>query len=35
VAACSSFDMFRDFHERGEVFQTAVERIVTRERGAP
>jgi UDP-N-acetylmuramoylalanine--D-glutamate ligase len=31
--ACSSFDMFRDFNHRGEVFQTAVERIVTREAG--
>ena len=32
--ACSSFDMFRDFNHRGEVFQTAVERIVTREGAA-
>jgi len=31
--ACSSFDMFRDYHHRGEVFQTTVQRLVTRAGG--
>ncbi len=29
--ACSSFDMFRDYSHRAEVFRTAVERLVGRE----
>lgn len=31
--ACSSFDMFTSYRHRGEVFQTAVQRIITRESG--
>jgi UDP-N-acetylmuramoylalanine--D-glutamate ligase len=31
--ACSSFDMFDSYRHRGEVFQTAVQRIITRESG--
>ena len=33
--ACSSFDMFGDFIQRGEIFQTAVQRIITREAVIP
>jgi UDP-N-acetylmuramoylalanine--D-glutamate ligase len=33
--ACSSFDMFRDYHHRGEVFQTSVQRLITREGSRP
>jgi UDP-N-acetylmuramoylalanine--D-glutamate ligase len=32
--ACSSFDMFRDYAHRAEVFRAAVARVVARE-GAP
>jgi UDP-N-acetylmuramoylalanine--D-glutamate ligase len=31
---CSSFDMFRDYNHRAEVFRAAVARVVARERGA-
>jgi UDP-N-acetylmuramoylalanine--D-glutamate ligase len=33
--ACSSFDMFRDYNHRGEVFQTSVQRLITREVSRP
>jgi len=26
--ACASFDMFRDYRHRGEVFRLAVERVI-------
>jgi UDP-N-acetylmuramoylalanine--D-glutamate ligase len=29
--ACSSFDMFTSYRHRGEVFQTSVQRIITRD----
>jgi UDP-N-acetylmuramoylalanine--D-glutamate ligase len=32
--ACSSFDMFRDYNHRAEVFRAAVARVVARERAA-
>ena len=32
--ACASFDMFRDFEERGKVFKAAVARLRDRERSA-
>ena len=32
--ACSSFDMFRDYSHRAEVFRAAVARVVARERAA-
>jgi UDP-N-acetylmuramoylalanine--D-glutamate ligase len=32
--ACSSFDMFRDYAHRAEVFRAAVARVVARERAA-
>jgi len=32
--ACSSFDMFRDYAHRAEVFRAAVSRVVARERAA-
>jgi UDP-N-acetylmuramoylalanine--D-glutamate ligase len=32
--ACSSFDMFRDYGHRAEVFRAAVARVVARERAA-
>ena len=32
--ACSSFDMFRDYKHRADVFRAAVSRIVARERAA-
>jgi UDP-N-acetylmuramoylalanine--D-glutamate ligase len=28
--ACASFDMFRDFEERGEVFRRAVREMIAR-----
>ena len=30
--ACASFDMFRDYHHRGEMFAAAVNKLVQRER---
>ena len=32
--ACSSFDMFRDYAHRAEVFRAAVARVVARERAS-
>ena len=31
--ACSSFDMFRDYADRGRAFKDAVRRLAARERG--
>jgi UDP-N-acetylmuramoylalanine--D-glutamate ligase len=32
--ACSSFDMFRDYAHRAEVFRAAVTRVAARERAS-
>jgi UDP-N-acetylmuramoylalanine--D-glutamate ligase len=32
--ACSSFDMFRDYAHRAEVFRAAVERVIAGERAS-
>jgi UDP-N-acetylmuramoylalanine--D-glutamate ligase len=33
--ACASYDMFRSYVHRGEVFVQAVQALARRERGAP